>query len=122
MTSTHSAAIIWAATAMAEIPVSYTHLDVYKRQKQARRAGVDCVSFVEQFAAHICHVHISDYTNDRDCAPVAENSPHVTDILRTLQKHGYSGGVVTELYRSMLQKDEDVFLSYRNLAESLCIN
>lgn len=90
--------------------------------KQARRAGVDCVSFVEQFAAHICHVHISDYTNDCDCAPVAENSPHVTDILRTLQKHGYSGGVVTELYRSMLQKDEDVFLSYRNLAESLCIN
>lgn len=90
--------------------------------KQARRAGVDCISFIEQFAAHICHVHISDYTNDCDCAPVTENSPHVAGILRTLQKHGYSGGVVTELYRSMLQKDEDVFLSYRNLAESLCIN
>lgn len=90
--------------------------------KQMRRAGGDCIAFVEQFAAHICHVHISDYTNDCDCAPIAAQSPHVKGILHALQKHGYSGGVIVELYRSMLQKDEDVFSSYQNLTESFCIN
>ncbi len=89
--------------------------------KQARRSGIDCLSFVEQFAPHICHVHISDCTSDCDCAPIAEHSPHVEGVLRALEKSGYSGGVVVELYRSMLQKDEDVFTSYWNLTESHCI-
>lgn len=85
--------------------------------KQARRAGGDCMEFIDRLAPHICHVHISDYTEHCDCAAVSAQSAHITQILRKLKETGYDGAVMVELYRSMIENDEDIFTSYRNLCE-----
>lgn len=90
--------------------------------KQARRAGVDAIAFVRQFAPYICHIHISDCTDNCDCTPIAPHSPQICLLLNELKKMGYEGGAVVELYRNLLQKDEDVFLSLQNLVEAYCIN
>ena len=44
------------------IPVSYTHLDVYKRQMQERIAGAELVEF---HAAHLSNVQAGDDFSQR---------------------------------------------------------
>ncbi len=70
--------------------------------KQARRTGIDPYVFVEKFANSIQHVHISDYTETRDCVvPFCENTQFdFQRFLRVMREKGYTGDYIIELYEN----------------------
>lgn len=70
--------------------------------KQARRTGIDPYVFVDRFADAIAHVHISDYTAEKDCVvPLCPGAKfdfqHFFQVMREKQ---YAGDYILELYNS----------------------
>lgn len=70
--------------------------------KQARRTGIDPYVFVDKFADSIKHVHISDYTPERDCVvPFCENAQFdFKRFFAALRAKGYQGDYIIELYEN----------------------
>lgn len=70
--------------------------------KQARRTGIDPYVFVARFSDSIVHVHISDYTDTRDCVvPLCDGAKfdfqHFFSVMR---EKGYQGDYMLELYEN----------------------
>ena len=78
--------------------------------KQARRTGIDPYVFVERFSDSIVHVHISDYTDTRDCVvPLCDGAKfdfqHFFSVMR---EKGYSGDYMLELYENGYDSPEQI--------------
>ncbi len=70
--------------------------------KQARRTGLDPYVFVEKFADSIAHVHISDFTDTRDCVvPLCEGAQFdFRRFFAVMREKGYQGDYIIELYEN----------------------
>lgn len=87
--------------------------------KQARRSQVDELAFLERLGRHICHVHISDATDSCDCTAIRPDSVHIAPVIQTLRAIGYTGAVLVELYRDLIQDENAVFQSWKALKNLL---
>lgn len=67
--------------------------------KQCRRAGESPLSFISAVGERIDHVHLSDYTDSADCAAPFEGKENFNIIIDSLNKKGYNGHYIIELYR-----------------------
>ena len=83
--------------------------------KQARRSGIDPLEFLNRLGQYVCHAHLSDYTDSCDCTAILPDSAHIKPTIDALKKQNFSGAVLVELYRNLIESDEDVFKSYENL-------
>ncbi len=77
--------------------------------KQARRAGVDPFDFVEKAGESIVHVHLSDYSSDRDCVPPSkEGLFDFKKLFSALKNGGYSGKYIIELYSDSFKDKNEI--------------
>lgn len=78
--------------------------------KQARRTGIDPYVFVDRFADSIVHVHISDYTKEKDCVvPFCEGAQFdFKTFFDTMKKKGYKGDYIIELYEHSYRDAEEI--------------
>lgn len=88
--------------------------------KQARKAGVDPICFIEAVGDSIVHVHLSDKTKDSDCAPPSPNGLFdFSQLFSSLNKVGYKGKYVIELYSNEFKSIDDIINSAKYLQELL---
>ncbi len=86
--------------------------------KQARRAGVDPLSFISSLGEHIVHVHLSDYDEKRDCIAPSENgSFDFYGLFEALRKIGYNGKYMIELYSWGFESDDEISLAIEYLKD-----
>lgn len=85
--------------------------------KQALRSEVDYSDFIQKLGRHIVHIHLSDSNDDCDCLPIGYGNADIKDLLLRMQKIGYEGTVVVELYNHLIDSNEDIFTCYQNLCE-----
>lgn len=83
--------------------------------KQARRAGTDEHKLIDELFPYIKHIHISDCNDVRDCIPPGTGNYDFFRLFSELDKKGYSGGIIIELYRNSYEKYSDVSASYKTL-------
>ncbi len=76
--------------------------------KQSRRAGVDEFEFIRNFADDIVQVHLSDYNSTLDCVPPGEGRYDFKKLFNALEKSGYGGGAVIELYNWSYKSEEQI--------------
>lgn len=79
--------------------------------KQARRAGVDIYEHLRAVGDTICHVHISDCLPERDCVPPGEGDFAFARFFRAMNKIGYGGKYIIELYSNGYQSEEEIVQS-----------
>ncbi len=88
--------------------------------KQARRAGVDPLEFVDAVGKHIVHVHLSDYIGKNDCVPPCEEgSFDFYNLFKSLHKIGYNGKYIIELYSNGFAKRGEIVSSAKYLQQIL---
>ncbi len=84
--------------------------------KQARRTGVDYQQFVDALGESIVHVHVSDFDAYRDCTPPKEGGRFdFRKLFDSLEKIGYHGKYMIEVYSDSFQSDRELFASYEYL-------
>ena len=66
--------------------------------KQSVRAGEDPFAFLEEFKDQICHIHISDNGAPGDCLPPGKGSFDFLRLREELERAGYPGDCVIEIY------------------------
>lgn len=77
--------------------------------KQARRAGVDVNDFIDTMGKSIAHVHLSDFSAERDCIPPSEQGLFDFEgLFRSLHKAGYDGRYIIELYSNGFLKRKEI--------------
>ena len=68
--------------------------------KQARRAKQDPERFVELLFPHIVHLHLSDFSPERDCTvPKGEGNFDFASLFRKMHALGYGGDAILEVYK-----------------------
>ena len=68
--------------------------------KQARRAGIDPHRFIDLLFPHIVHLHLSDFTAERDCTiPAGEGNYDFASLFRRMHSLGYDGNAILEVYK-----------------------
>lgn len=93
-------------------PEFRTVLDI----KQARRAGVDVYDYLEELGGSVCHVHLSDYTDKKDCAPPGEGKFDFPRLFERMRELGYAGDYIIELYRHSYADEAQIGRAYGYLA------
>ncbi|MCM1055907.1 MAG: sugar phosphate isomerase/epimerase [Bacteroides sp.] len=76
--------------------------------KQARRSGLDPLDMVNALGGSIVHCHLSDSTAESDCAAVGKGEFDFGGFAAELNKIGYKGEIVLELYRNGFGKIEEL--------------
>ena len=77
--------------------------------KQARRAKVDYREFIELMGENIVHVHLSDFSKEKDCIPPIEDGLFDFGELFTLMKKAdYKGKYIVELYSDGFSKGSEI--------------
>lgn len=66
--------------------------------KQAIRSGYDPFEIVDEMKNDIVHIHISDNGEKGDCLPPGMGSFDFNRLFDIMQKNGYNGSYITELY------------------------
>lgn len=88
--------------------------------KQARRANVDPMEFIEAMGKSIVHVHLSDYSQSCDCLPPSEEGLFdFASLFTALHKKGYNGRYMIELYSNNFSKENEILNSAKYLEEIL---
>ncbi len=67
--------------------------------KQQRRAQADLDEMLDAMGDRIVHVHLSDYTPEKDCVTPGKGVLQIDSLFRRLIRSGFDGDVVIELYR-----------------------
>ena len=67
--------------------------------KQARRSGVAVDDFLRELGGTVCHMHLSDYTAEKDCVPPGEGLFDFAALFEKMRALDYRGDYVVELYR-----------------------
>ena len=76
--------------------------------KQCRRAGEKALDFIEAVGKKIKAVHISDYTNNKDCIAPFEGKEDFKSIINALYDNGYSGKYLIELYSNGFENETQI--------------
>lgn len=84
--------------------------------KQARRAEVDPLDFIEIMGKSIVHVHLSDYDMDCDCLPPCQDGLYdFAELFTELHKTGFSGKYMIELYSNNFKAENEILKSAKYL-------
>lgn len=84
--------------------------------KQARRAGIDPMEFTEKLSDAIVHIHISDYSSDKDCITPLKGDFNFEKLFSHMVKIGYNGDYIIELYRNSFEDESEIFYSKAQLS------
>lgn len=76
--------------------------------KQARMAGEDVYDFAETLGGRIAHLHLSDHDATRPCLPPGEGEMDYPRLFRILERSGFDGGGVVELYRDNFAGEDEL--------------
>ena len=76
--------------------------------KQCRRAGENPFDFIEAVGEKIDHIHLSDYNENSDCLPPFEGYTNFEEIVSALNKKGYKGSYIIELYRKNFENTQQI--------------
>ncbi|MBQ6019135.1 MAG: sugar phosphate isomerase/epimerase [Clostridia bacterium] len=87
--------------------------------KQARRAGVDVYEYLRRLGGSVCHVHLSDFTDTKDCAPPGEGKFDFLRLFSALRESGYAGDYIIELYRHSYEDESQILGAYDFLTREL---
>lgn len=80
--------------------------------KQARRSGVAVDDFLAALGDTVCHMHLSDYTDEKDCVPPGEGKFDFSALFEKMSAIGYRGDYIIELYRHSYTREEQVAQAY----------
>lgn len=75
--------------------------------KQVVRGGFDPYAMLSAMGDDIVHVHINDYAENKCRLPYA-GSLDVDGIIKTIEKTGYSGKYIIEVYRNNFESDSEI--------------
>lgn len=87
--------------------------------KQARRSGVDPFDIVKEFGKNICHVHISDFSDELDCIPPLEGNFDFLNFFELMKNIGYNGKFIIELYQHSYKNEIQITKSYGKICKLL---
>ena len=87
--------------------------------KQARRAGVDWKTYADLLGAYVRHIHISDYSREKDCLPPLTGRFDFSDLFLTMRNFGYKGDYIIELYEHSFSGEKELSNSYSELKKFL---
>ena len=87
--------------------------------KQARRAGAPLGEFLDAMGPCLAHLHLSGAKEGSDCAAPLPSTLDIPQLLHMLQKAGYDGDLVIELYRDGFSCPAQLQQSYRYLQRFL---
>ena len=87
--------------------------------KQARRAGVDWKTYADLLGASVRHIHISDFSDQKDCTPPLTGKFDFTDLFSYMREHGYPGDYIIELYEHSFSGEKELSNSYAELKKIL---
>lgn len=84
--------------------------------KQARRAGYEPKEFIDVLGKNIVHVHLSDFSDEKDCiAPGEEGLFDFEKLFSDLHRIGYSGKYIVELYSDGFKRKREITNSAKYL-------
>lgn len=83
--------------------------------KQAHRAGYTPYEFIDVLGESIIHVHISDRNEEKDCIPPLTGEFDFPKLFREMEKTGYNGKYIIELYYWSYETKEEIVESYNKL-------
>ena len=87
--------------------------------KQARRAGYSYHDFLKTMSRYIRHVHVSDYTEYKDCVTPGDGVFDFGTFFAEMTEAGYDGAYIIELYKDSYKEEKDVGQAYKNLKKIL---
>ena len=88
--------------------------------KQARKAGVEPSEYIKAVGENIVHVHLSDKTENSDCAPPSEKGLFdFGELFTQLKDINYKGKYIIELYSDGFDSIEDIIQSAHYLEKVL---
>ena len=80
--------------------------------KQARKAKVSPIEYIEAVGESIAHVHLSDCTKNSQCAPPGEKGLfNFGELFTQLESINYKGKYIIELYSDGFKDIEDIINS-----------
>ena len=87
--------------------------------KQAVRAGEDVLKLAQIMGKKIKHLHMSDHNENQSCLPIGKGVFNIPELLNTITKIGFSGGVVVELYGENFSDIVELSGSFQHLCTLL---
>lgn len=88
--------------------------------KQARRADINPSEFIDIMGRNIVHVHLSDFNSHCDCMPPGrEGFFDFGNLFTRLDKAGYDGKYIIELYSDNFSNEREISDSARYLNDIL---
>ena len=87
--------------------------------KQCRRCGLTWREVLQVMGDRVAHVHVSDWDDTRDCLPPGTGKEDFAALFRMLQKIGFDGTAMLELYRSDFKSEKDLNDSAEFLKKTL---
>lgn len=86
--------------------------------KQSIRSGYLPMDLVEEFYDNIKHYHISDHSVAGDCLLPGDGKFNFGGFFGFLKKRGYTGALITEVYKFSYKNYDDIFNSHKNIVEN----
>lgn len=86
--------------------------------KQARRANEDVYDFLKKIGSTVCHVHLSDYCDNKDCIAPGEGNFDFERFFKYMQSINYKGAYIEELYAHSYTNEEQIINGYNRLKEA----
>lgn len=87
--------------------------------KQALRCGYDPFDLITEFSDNIKHFHISDHSTASDCLLPLNGGFEFEKFFKLLNKTGFNGSCIIEVYRDSYKEYKDVFESYNALKNTV---
>jgi sugar phosphate isomerase/epimerase len=80
--------------------------------KQCIRAGEDPIENILKLGSSVKHIHFSDHDDDSDCKLIGKGKFDVQYFLQILEKQGYQGTLMLELYRHNYGEVDELVENY----------
>ena len=87
--------------------------------KQSVLAGEGVEAVYKAMGSRLRHIHISDHGPGEACLPIGRGHFDFAAFFHRLQKDGYQGDMVLELYRHSYERPEELYHSVRTLQDIL---
>lgn len=87
--------------------------------KQARRAHITPYDIVNSLGKQIKHVHISDYTAEKDCVPPLSGKFDFPEFFTAMKDIDYRGAYIIELYDHSYSSEREITDSYTKIHDLL---
>lgn len=82
--------------------------------KQAVRCGYCPIELIDDFLPNIRHMHISDHSVESDCQLPGKGGFDFNGMFSLLEKRGYNGSFMIEVYRNAYREYDEIYSSYIN--------